>query len=149
VRRAVLGGGGILESGGEYEWYGKIPDALSDLGPDETIAERLFPGMGLDEELASVMNANDPLAVSAFATGMLDLAHDEAALRVNEIPVLLLIGEYDPYKYQALAALRVGSNMRMIVQAGRGHSTALRDPELVPTVRDFLRGAQGIDRPIG
>lgn len=142
VRRAVLGGGGMLEAGGaEYEWYSTIPDALSDLGPDETIAERLFPGADFDEELTSVINANDPMAISAFATGMLHLAHNEAALRANEIPVLLLIGEDDPDRYQAEAALRVGSDMRMIIQAGCGHSTALRDPQFVPTIRGFLHGS--------
>jgi len=142
VRRAVLGGGGMLEaSGEEYEWYGATAKALTNLRPDETIAERLFPGMDLDEDFKKVVNANDPLALSAFAAGMLRLAHDEAELRANEVPVLLLIGEEDPYRYQAEAARRCGSNMRMVVQAGRGHSTALRDPGFVRAILDFLGGS--------
>lgn len=139
VRRAVLGGGGMLEAGGEeYEWYRSVPDVLADLGPDETISERLFPGAGFGEEVASVMNANDPIAAGAFAAGMLELAHAEAALRANEVPVMLFVGENDGYRDQAEAAMRVGSNMQMIVQAGRDHSTAIRDPEFVRITRDFL-----------
>lgn len=144
VRRAVLEGGGMLEAGGEeYEWYRTVPDALSELGPDETITEWLFPGARLDAELAAVVNANEPSAASAFAKGVLQLAHNEAALRANEISVLLVIGENDPYRYQAEAALRVGSNMRMVIQAGRDHSTAQQNHEFVRE-----RRMRGLERPV-
>lgn len=68
------------------------------------------------------------LSSSAFVAGMLELAHNEPALRAHEIPVLLLIGESDPYKYQAKAALRVGSNMRLASKAGRDHSRVSESP---------------------
>jgi pimeloyl-ACP methyl ester carboxylesterase len=139
VGRAVLGGGGMLEVGGEeYEWYRAIPDALSGFGPDDTIVDRLFPGGGFDGPLADAVNANDPLAISAFARGMLDLVHDEESLRDNQVPVLLFVGEDDVSKYQADAALQVGNNMRMHVLPGRDHVGAMRDPEFVSSIRGFL-----------
>ncbi len=142
VRRAVVGGAGWVEAeGAKYEGWRQGATALAALEPGDVITERLLPDAVFDEYTTRTLNSDDPLAASAVSSGMLDLALEERTMRTNQVPVLLLIGENDEFKYTADAALRVGSNMHMHVLPNQDHVSALRDPAFAVAIRDFLVGS--------
>jgi pimeloyl-ACP methyl ester carboxylesterase len=136
---AVIGGGGIVEKGDDkYRLWELDGERLGSANRGETVTDIRFPGVPLEESLANTMNAQDPLALSAVAYGMLELALDAGQLAENTVPTLLLIGEQDEFKYCADRCLQVGQNIEIKILAGQNHITAISDPNFGRIAEQFL-----------
>lgn len=142
VDKAVVAGAGLVEHGDPKHALWKTDgDRIGAVKPGDRITDVLFPGVELDESFAHTIDRNDPLALSAAANGMCDLALDARQLAENTTPTLLLVGERDDYKPCADKALLVGGQMEMRVLAGRGHVDSVSDPRFGGIAKDFLLGA--------
>jgi len=139
VFKAVVGGGGLVTVGDDkYRLWELDARRLHAATPGEKVSEVRFTGISLPASVLNSMDANDPAALGAAAEGMLKLALSRQDLANNDIPILLLIGENDEFKYTAERALTAGPNIRMIVLNGCGHMDAIADPVFTQALLNFL-----------
>ncbi len=85
-----------------------------------------------------MLGTNDPMALAAVVRGMAGLDVSAALLRVNQVPILNIIGSEDPLKPSADALVGVMGDHRLHVIEGANHLTTLLNPEFIDTVRAFL-----------
>jgi pimeloyl-ACP methyl ester carboxylesterase len=97
-----------------------------------------------DEQIAAanerLLAANDPLALAAVIRGGANNRQITAdQLRANRVPILAVVGDLDPIKAGVDAMARVASGLEVKVLPGKDHLTAVADPELAVSMREFLR----------
>lgn len=85
-----------------------------------------------------MLGTNDPMALAAVVRGMAGLDVSAPLLRVNQVPILNIIGSEDPLKPSADALVGVMGDHRLHVIEGANHLTTLLNPEFFDTVRAFL-----------
>ena len=139
VRRAVVSGAGLVRQGDpKHAMWKAHGDLLAK--PSASFGHLEFPGFKIDPAtIPATDKANDLKALSAIALGMLRLHVDEGKLRANRVPLLFLIGELDPFKPGADAAVAVDRNAKMVILPGRDHLNTRNDPGFSVAIRDFLR----------
>lgn len=147
VRSAVIGGWrwGPSESGMERH-LGGVADALTAVADTGgSVAHVILTGLGMKDtetvppEAKAQLDANDPAALAAVARAMGGLAVSEDALRANEVPTLVLIGERDMFRAGTDTLAAVMSESKLEVLPGRSHITALDDPGFGQAILEFLR----------
>lgn len=140
VISAVISGGGLVEEG-DYKnklWAHDV-DRFGKLKPGELISTTIYPDIEFSPEIRALIDSNDPQALSALASGMLELSVTAEALAKNSVPALLVIGENDIFKPSADRALMVNPALDMIVIADRDHLSTLSAPSFSDAIDDFLR----------
>jgi pimeloyl-ACP methyl ester carboxylesterase len=80
---------------------------------------------------------NDPLALAAVLRNFVP-APTEAQIRANKIPVLALIGEFDPNKLGVDPLNGLMPNLKIVVIPKANHGTAPGDPEFMKEFKAFL-----------
>lgn len=86
-----------------------------------------------------LMATNDPLALAAVIRGgAANRQITEEQLRANRVPMLAIIGAIDPLKASVDAMQGVASHLEVKVLPGRDHLSAVADPELAASMREFL-----------
>ncbi|RZK09935.1 MAG: alpha/beta hydrolase [Flavobacterium sp.] len=140
VIKAVAGGCGWMKTGDEkYEQWKKNRDLLATIPAGVSIVERLWPGSDSTSDISKIVNANDPLALSGVANGMLQLSIEENKLLTNKVPTLLLIGEEDRLMKSAETTASVATNMKLQILKGQDHLSAINDPLFLTTIENFLK----------
>jgi pimeloyl-ACP methyl ester carboxylesterase len=88
----------------------------------------------------------DRFALAAVHRGMRDQAVPPDQVRAIRVPTLGAVGSRDPYLsgFQALHQLRPA--MKLVVIEGATHGTAMRSPEFLSAVREFLKSAPSESR---
>ena len=145
VIKAVAGGCGWVregvregEGGDTYGDFKKIRDLLATKPAGTSITEQLGFRIDSTSELSKLVNANDPLAMSGAANGMLQLFNiEENKLKTNKVPTLLLIGEKDDVKDAEMAA-SVATNMKLQILQGQDHLSAINDSLFLTAIKSFL-----------
>jgi pimeloyl-ACP methyl ester carboxylesterase len=84
------------------------------------------------------LEANDPRALAAVSRQLPEVWITEAELRKNRVPTLAFIGELDELRPTVDAMIGVKPNLEVKVLPGRDHISAVLDPELIPTILQFL-----------
>jgi pimeloyl-ACP methyl ester carboxylesterase len=84
------------------------------------------------------LSRNDPLALAAVLRNFVP-APTEAQIRANKIPVLALIGEFDPNKFGVDPLNGLMPNLKIVVIPKANHGTAPGDPEFMKNFKVFLR----------
>jgi pimeloyl-ACP methyl ester carboxylesterase len=85
-----------------------------------------------------LMATNDAKALAAVVRGMGGLAVEESAARAIEVPMLAVIGETDPLRAGVDELDRLLPPLEVVVLPGKDHMTAMADPMLAQSVRDFV-----------
>lgn len=141
---AVLGGAGWNEPGTEPSMI-ELAESLEQGNGISPLIKALTPtGQPLpsDEQLeminAMVLATNDPLALAAVIRGMDGLQVERAELAATEVPILAVIGEIDPLRATVDSLKEVVPAVEIVVLEGRDHMTAIADPRLVESIRDFF-----------
>ena len=123
-----------------YEWLAR---ALSTLEPGGSAFEVLRRPVELAAPpYRDVIDANDPVAVTALARRMLALAVGEPVLRACRVPTLALVGEADREARPDVDAMQsVLPDLRVTVLPGLNHQNTFQDPAFARVIRSFLREA--------
>jgi len=139
VIKAVAGGCGWVREGDDtHKDFKKFRDLLATKPAGVSITEQLGFRFDSTSELSKLVNANDPLAVSGVANGLLELFNiAENKLKTNKVPTLLLIGEKDDVKSAEMAA-SVATNMKLQILKGQDHLSAINDPLFLTAIKRFL-----------
>ncbi len=122
----------IREEGVEALWEAQRPRLFSESADEAVIARA--------RELALAQDAEE-LATGVAA--MRDRPDSTALVRETEAPVLVAVGEHDPFfsPEEAVALAATARNGHAHVFAGRGHLTSLERPEEFNRVlEEFLAG---------
>lgn len=140
VIKAVAGGCGWVKPGdNEYEQWKKDRDLLATKPAGVSILERLGFGSDSTSTISKILNANDPLALSGVANGMLQFNMEENKLKTNKVPTLLLVGGEDELKKSAEMTVSVATNMKLEVLKNKNHLSAINDPLFLTTIKNFLK----------
>ena len=140
---AVLGGAGWTDEGldGMVELAESL-EAGKGIGP---LIDALTPEgqpAPSEEQIAMInqmlLATNDPLALAAVIRGMDGLQIPEEQIRSIEVPVLALIGEIDPLRATVDRLSEVLPEVEVKVLEGKDHMTAVSDPALVDSMREFF-----------
>jgi pimeloyl-ACP methyl ester carboxylesterase len=144
---AILGGMGWMPPGGPME------------GMMNVLAESLEQGKGLGplilalnpagqppptaEQIASanerLLAVNDAKALAAVIRGnKFNKVVTADLLKTNRVPMLAVVGEIDPIKAAVDAMKGVASQLEVVVLPGKDHLTAVADPQLATSMREFL-----------
>ena len=139
VIKAVAGGCSWVREGDDtYEDFKKIRDLLATKPAGVSITEQLGIGIDSTSEFSKLLNANDPLALSGVANGMLQLFNiEENKLKTNKVPTLLLVGEKDEVKSAQMTA-SVATNMKLQILQGQDHLSAINDSLFLTAIKSFL-----------
>jgi pimeloyl-ACP methyl ester carboxylesterase len=145
---AILGGAGWQPPGSPFE------------GMMNVLAESLEQGKGLGplilalnpagqppptaEQIAAanerLLATNDPLALAAVVRGFRGNRVITAdALRAIDVPMLAVVGDIDPIKASVDAMKGVATELEVKVLPGKDHLTAVADPQLAASMREFLQ----------
>jgi pimeloyl-ACP methyl ester carboxylesterase len=145
---AILGGAGWQPPGGPFEGMMKV------------LAESLEQGKGLGplilglnpagapkptpEQIAAInaqlLADNDALALAAVIRGFsANRAITQDQLRGIRVPMLAVVGEIDPIKASVDAMKGVATGVEVVVLPGRDHLSAVADPKLAESMREFLQ----------
>jgi len=81
---------------------------------------------------------NDQKALAAVVRGMPGLAVPREALEKNRVPVLAIVGEFDPLKVGVDALDGVMPNLKIVVVPGADHMSTFYEPQFVETLSGFL-----------
>jgi pimeloyl-ACP methyl ester carboxylesterase len=81
---------------------------------------------------------NDPKAIAAVMRGMKGLAFPLEKLKANKVPVLALIGEFDPLKAGVDAMRGQVANLSVVVLPDADHMNAFAVPAFTQNLLDFL-----------
>ena len=139
VIKAVAGGCGWVREGDDYcEDSKRIRDLLATKPANVSIFERLGVNIDSTSELSKLVNANDPLAMSAVANGVLQFNIEENKLKTNKVPTLLLVGEKDEEKKRAEMTASVATNMKLQILQGQDHLSAINDSLFLTAIKTFL-----------
>jgi len=143
----ILGGAGWQPPGSGFQG---VMNALADsleqgkgLGPLIMALNPAGQPPPTPEQIAAanerLMATNDPLALAAVIRGGATYRQITADhLRANRVPILAVIGEIDPIKAGVDAMAGVASRLEVKVLPGKDHLTAVADPELAASMREFL-----------
>jgi pimeloyl-ACP methyl ester carboxylesterase len=82
---------------------------------------------------------NDPLAMAAMIRGYADLKVPDKDLKNNQVPTLVIVGEFDPEKPDADALAEIMANLEYEIIPNTHHYTASSHPTYEEKVLDFLR----------
>jgi pimeloyl-ACP methyl ester carboxylesterase len=82
---------------------------------------------------------NDGRALAAMVRGISGLTVDREALARISVPVCSIVGTRDPMKVGVDAMMGVVPDHTVVFVEGANHLQTARSPELVGTLRDFLR----------
>jgi pimeloyl-ACP methyl ester carboxylesterase len=87
-----------------------------------------------------VMATNDPLALAAVIRSLDGLSVSEDAARKIAVPMLAVVGEVDPLRagVDLLDEMLPEEEVEVVVLPGKDHGTAIADPALAQSVRDFV-----------
>jgi len=144
---AILGGSGWQPPGSDVE---KLMVALADsleqgkgLGPLVIALNPVGQPMPTPEAIAAInqrlMGSNDPLALAAVIRGSAaNHPVTREALQRNRVPTLAVAGEMDPVKAAVDVMAGLMGNLEVKVLPGKDHLTAVADPRLANSMRDFL-----------
>jgi pimeloyl-ACP methyl ester carboxylesterase len=141
---AVLGGAGWNPPGQVDPLLATLADSLEQgkgIGP---LIAYLTPVGAKPPTPAEVESANkmylqrnDPLALAALARNPYTTP-TEAQIRANKVPVLALIGEFDPLKSGVDRLNGLMPNIKIVVIPKANHMTAFADPEFIRNLKAFL-----------
>jgi pimeloyl-ACP methyl ester carboxylesterase len=152
LRTAVIGGAGWNPLGQNMRMRiirQKVADSLADSleqgkGMTLLLAVAITPvgGTPPDSEEEVKLNKwflsrNDPLALAAVLRNFVP-EPTEAQIRANKIPVLALIGEFDPNKFGVDSLNGLMPNLKIVVIPRANHGTAPGDPEFMKNFKAFL-----------
>jgi pimeloyl-ACP methyl ester carboxylesterase len=144
---AVLGGSGWQPPGGASE---KLMMTLADsleqgkgIGPLVVALNPVGQPMPTPEAIAAtnqrLMGSNDALALAAVIRGSAsNRPVTREALQRNRVPALVVVGETDPVRATVDVMAGLMGNLEVKVLPGRDHLTAVADPGLASSMRDFL-----------
>jgi pimeloyl-ACP methyl ester carboxylesterase len=141
---AVIGGAGWNEPGAEtgLETLADSLEAGKGIGPLLVALTPAGQPPPTEEQLAMInqmiLASNDPLALAAVIRGMdgLDTSREEIAS--IEVPMIAIVGEIDPLREAAERLSELLPAVEVTVLEGRDHMTAIADPLLVESMRDFF-----------
>ena len=85
-----------------------------------------------------MLMTNDPDALASVARGMITHTVTEAELRAVDIPVQVVVGEFDPIKKAADNWAAVRPQDRYVILEDKNHMTTVRSPEFFGNIREFL-----------
>jgi pimeloyl-ACP methyl ester carboxylesterase len=123
-----------------------MPESMSMGGPEEALIEAATP-TEWQEEKAALFAGNDPYAIKALGTALLDVAEGEAAfgsrLPMISCPTTVIAGQHDhPLVDQAPELAAAVADGRLTVIEGAYHSPQLTHREQwTEAVRDHLSWA--------
>ena len=144
---AVLGGAGWQAPGSDVE---KQMVALADsleqgkgIGPLVIALNPAGQPMPTAEAIAAIsqrlMGSNDPLALAAVIRGSAAIRPvTREALQRNRVPTCAVVGEMDPVKATVDGMVGLMGQLEVKVLPGRDHLTAVADPRLANSMREFL-----------
>lgn len=84
------------------------------------------------------LDRNDPLALAAIARGNAALRPSAEKLRANRLPALAIVGELDPLRASVEKLASTMTNLRVVIVPGANHMFAVRRPEFLAALKDFL-----------
>lgn len=144
---AILGGAGWQPPGSGFQGMmtaladsleqgkglGPLILALNPAGQPAPTAEQIAAAN------ARLLASNDALALAAVIRGGAGNRQITAEqLRANRVPMLAVVGEIDPVKAGVDAMSGLAANFEVEVLPGKDHLTAVADPELARSMREFL-----------
>ncbi len=141
---AVISGFGWAEPEERLPVAQALAKALKEGGGFDVLLETLRPGgKEPDWMTVTVANAvvgymNDEAALAALADSMGALAVPESYVRVNEVPVLFIIGSLDPLVADVRRAEGVMQHHETRIIEGADHFYIQRDPAYRSEILDFL-----------
>ena len=141
---AVIAGAGWNEPGAETGLE-TLADSLEQgkgVGP---LIEALTPAgqpPPTEEQIAMVnqmiLANNDPLALAAVIRGMDGLDATREDIAAIEVPMIAIVGEIDPLREAAERLHELLPAVEVTVLEGKDHMTAIADPLLLESMRDFF-----------
>ena len=143
----ILGGAGWQPPGSGFQaMMGVLADSLEQgkgLGPLILALNPAGQPPPTAEQIAAanarLLATNDPLALAAVIRGGATNRQITAdQLRANRVAILAVVGEIDPVKAGVDAMAGVASHLEVKVLPGKDHLTAVGDPELAASMREFL-----------
>ena len=144
---AILGGMGWTPPGAGMEnLMAPLAESLEQgkgLGPLVRALNPVGQEPPTDEQIAAanqrLLATNDPLALAAVIRGNAgNRAITAERLRANRVPMLAVVGEIDPLKAAVDAMKGVASHLEVVVLPGRDHLSAVADPKLAASMREFF-----------
>jgi pimeloyl-ACP methyl ester carboxylesterase len=144
---AILGGAGWQPPGGPFEGMMKVlADSLEQgkgLGPLVLALNPAGAPKPTSEQIAAIneqlLADNDALALAAVIRGFSanrQITQDQ--LRAIRVPMLAVVGEIDPIKAAVDGMAGVATQLEVVVLPGKDHLTAVADPKLAESMREFL-----------
>lgn len=144
---AVLGGAGWQPPGSDFEkLMAPLADSLEQgkgIAPLVIALNPVGQPMPTPEAIAALnrllMASNDPLALAAVIRGSAaNRPVTREALQRNQVPTFAVVGERDPVKATVDVMVGLMGNVEVTVLPGKDHLTAVADPKLANSMRDFL-----------
>ncbi len=142
----ILGGAGWWSPGSRFIDATAVADSLEQgrgLGPLVAALNPVGQFPPTEEQIAAViarlLARNDPLALAAVMRGEAgERQVTEERLRANRVPILAVVGELDPLRARVAAMALVASRLEVKVLPGKDHLSAIADPGLAASMREFL-----------
>ena len=141
---AVIGGAGWNESRAEtgFETLADSLEAGKGIGPLLVALTPAGQPPPTEEQLAMInqmiLASNDPLALAAVIRGMDGLETSREQIAAIEVPMIAIVGEIDPLREAAERLHELLPAVEVTVLEGKDHMTAMADPLLVESMRDFF-----------
>jgi pimeloyl-ACP methyl ester carboxylesterase len=141
---ATTGGAGWTDKV-DTRFLDEVADSLANgkgMGPlMDRLTPKGFPKPGAREKSnLTIMTAtiNDMKALAAAFRSLRDLAFTEDILRKNDVPLLALVGAFDPLKEDVDGMKAKTRNFTEIIIPQSDHLDAFGKPEFIKNLRDFL-----------
>jgi pimeloyl-ACP methyl ester carboxylesterase len=141
---ATTGGAGWTDKV-DTKFLDEVADSLANgkgMGPlMNRLTPKGFPKQtekDISKVTAMTATFNDMKALAAAFRSLRDLAFTEEILRKNEVPLLALVGDFDPLKEDVDGMKPKTRNFTEIIIPRSEHLDAFAKPEFIKNLRDFL-----------